>query len=458
VWAWLLDEDNRAAVGFVGAGVAAAVAAGWAVYVHVSSKRKGSDPAPAVTADHGGVAAGGHVSATAETGGTAVIQTGSGTVTVNNFPPSTIEEIKKLGVTEAALSSFFRILERREVPPEDLDSTLREIARRYKELEQRLATFSSEDPEVVALKEAARDALEAGDFGRAEALLQDAKEKDIAAAKAMQKSARKRLLSAAESAAELGALKAAELAYEEAATYYMEAVELVPEGEEVVRAGYLNSAGVSWMESGIRTEGPTVQQHLSEAVTAYRAALTVRTRAELPQQWATTQNNLGAALREQGIRTGGEAGAQLLAQAVEAYRAALAVRTRAELPQNWAMTQNNLGNALANQGIRTGGEAGARLLAQAVEAYRAALAVYTRAELPQDWAMTQNNLGNALRNQGIRTGGAAGAQLLGEAVTAYGGALEIYRAAGASHYVELVESNLAEAEQERERLLAEGRE
>ena len=74
-----------------------------------------SPPSVSVSADRGGIGAGRDVTARAETGGTAVIQTGSGTITVNTFPPSTIEEIKKLGVTEAALSSFFKILERQEV-------------------------------------------------------------------------------------------------------------------------------------------------------------------------------------------------------------------------------------------------------------------------------------------------------------------------------------------------------
>ena len=59
-----------------------------------------------------------------------------------------------------------------------------------------------------------------------------------------------------------------------------------------------------------------------------------------------TQNNLGNALREQGIRTGGKAGAELLSQAVTAYREALTVYTRESLPQHWAATQNNLGIAL----------------------------------------------------------------------------------------------------------------
>ena len=42
---------------------------------------------------------------------------------------------------------------------------------------------------------------------------------------------------------------------------------------------------------------------------------------------------------------GGPEGLRRLSEAVEAYRQALTVRTRDDLPQDWAMTQNNLGNA-----------------------------------------------------------------------------------------------------------------
>jgi tetratricopeptide (TPR) repeat protein len=89
-----------------------------------------------------------------------------------------------------------------------------------------------------------------------------------------------------------------------------------------------------------------------------------------------------------------------LAQAVQAYRAALEVYTKPDLPQNWASTQNNLGVALVNQGERSSGAQATDLLAQAVQAYRAALEVNTKADLPQDWARTQNNLGVALIDQG----------------------------------------------------------
>jgi tetratricopeptide (TPR) repeat protein len=83
------------------------------------------------------------------------------------------------------------------------------------------------------------------------------------------------------------------------------------------------------------------------AVTAYRAALEVRTRAELPQHWATTQNNLGTALQEQGIRTAGEAGARLLAEAVQAFEGALEVYREAGAGYYVQVVERNLQSARA---------------------------------------------------------------------------------------------------------------
>jgi len=59
-----------------------------------------------------------------------------------------------------------------------------------------------------------------------------------------------------------------------------------------------------------------------------------------------TQNGLGLALGNQAARTEGPRGAELLAQAVAAFRSALEVYTREQLPQYWAGTQDNLGAAL----------------------------------------------------------------------------------------------------------------
>ncbi len=204
--------------------------------------------------------------------------------------------------------------------------------------------------------------------------------------------------------------------------------------------------GNALQDRGTRTEGAKGAGLLADAVTAYRAALEVRTRAEHPVGWAMTQNNLGNALADQGTRTDGAQGADLLADAVTAYRAALEIRTRADHPVHWAGTQNNLGTALSDQGIRSKGAVGADLLDSAITAYRAALAVYTRADHPVDWAMTQNNLGAALKNQGTRTEGAKGADLLADAITAYRAALEVR--ARADHPVQwgMAQGNIASAE------------
>ena len=145
---------------------------------------------------------------------------------------------------------------------------------------------------------------------------------------------------------------------------------------------------------------------LEGAVAAYRALLEVYTKADLPQNWARTQNNLAIALQELGKRSGDrEQGCKLLEEAVAAYRAALEVYTKADLPQNWARTQNDLGIALQELGTSSPGEQSRKLLEGAVAAYRAALEVYTKADLPQNWARTQNNLSDALSALGNQLGG-----------------------------------------------------
>jgi DNA-binding transcriptional regulator YbjK len=74
--------------------------------------------------------------------------------------------------------------------------------------------------------------------------------------------------------------------------------------------------------------------------------LEVRTREQLPQQWAATENNLGMVLAVLAERASGERWrAQYSEQSMAAYHAALEVRTREQLPQGWARaTQANLGN------------------------------------------------------------------------------------------------------------------
>jgi LmbE family N-acetylglucosaminyl deacetylase len=63
------------------------------------------------------------------------MQTGQGTVYLTSIHGISAEELtrvaKELGVTQSALATFCEIREQKQVPPEDLDSTLREIAKNY---------------------------------------------------------------------------------------------------------------------------------------------------------------------------------------------------------------------------------------------------------------------------------------------------------------------------------------
>jgi tetratricopeptide (TPR) repeat protein len=228
---------------FISAFIAGLFGIGWQVYTHFSKPETSEAPAQ-VRASQGGIAAGRDVTVTAQPGSTAFIQTGEGKIVITNIqginPAEHQKLAKQLGVTEAALGNFFKILEQKEVPPEDLDSTLRTIAERYKDLQKKLGEVSSDDAAVVELKRQAKEALEAGDFNRAEKLLNEASTKDLEAARAMQERAKQRLLSAAASKAQNGDLKSTQLAYAEAAEYYHQAAELVPAGEEHTLAEYLN--------------------------------------------------------------------------------------------------------------------------------------------------------------------------------------------------------------------------
>jgi exonuclease VII small subunit len=112
---------------------------------------------------------------------------------------------------------------------------------------------------------------------------------------------------------------------------------------------------------------------LAESIALYRKVLEVDTRARVPLEWASTQNNLGLALFRLGEW---ESGTARLEEAVSAYRDALQELTRARVPLQWARIRLNLGNALLRLGER---ESGTARLEEAVSAYREALQESSRA-------------------------------------------------------------------------------
>lgn len=148
--------------------------------------------------------------------------------------------------------------------------------------------------------------------------------------------------------------------------------------------------------------------------------------AAFPREWSETQNKLGSALNLQGGRLGGAEGATALTQAVSAYQGALSVRTLERFPVDWANINGNLGNVHLERARYVPSAEGAALLEEAEAHFRAALTVLTQTSTPLDWARTQNNLGNTLRERGRRTSGPAGLALLSEAEGRYASTLSVY--------------------------------
>ena len=87
----------------------------------------------------------------------------------------------------------------------------------------------------------------------------------------------------------------------------------------------------------------TVRQHDDEALKHYEKALGLTEQLKDPTEWGALHNFIGMCHRNLGIRVEGSVAKNHLRSSVSAYREALKVYTREQLPQDWAKTQNNLG-------------------------------------------------------------------------------------------------------------------
>ncbi|MCP4112831.1 MAG: DUF2225 domain-containing protein [Desulfobacteraceae bacterium] len=279
--------------------------------------------------------------------------------------------VTELGVTKSALVSFFKILEQKQVPPEDLDSTLRKIAERYKELQAKLAVPSILDfPEVTALKEKAKEALEKGDFGQAEKLLNESAEKELACAVRLENKARNCRLSAAESKVQNGDLANTQLEYKKAAGYYKEAADMlegIPD-TELTLAGYLQKQGDTCYYAGL----------YADAEKSFERVLKIREKhlGENHEDVAATLNNLALLYRAQGKYE----------EAEPLYKRALAISEKVLGPEHpdVATTLNNLALLYESQGKYE----------EAEPLYKRALAIFEKALGPNhpNTVTVRNNL------------------------------------------------------------------
>jgi tetratricopeptide (TPR) repeat protein len=175
----------------------------------------------------------------------------------------------KLSLPSPVLRSYLELLEAQQVSTANTDYTLRDMANQYGEIKKQVEKLRTDDPITQSLIEQALGALEQAQWARSESLLNEAATENVRAAElATIKENRERLLSAASAKASNGRLKESELAHWKSADYYRQAVELVPAGEDLIRAGYLVSRGYGLMLCG----------EYSEAEDSLTRALAIRER------------------------------------------------------------------------------------------------------------------------------------------------------------------------------------
>jgi tetratricopeptide (TPR) repeat protein len=324
-----------------------------------------------------------------------------------------------------AIARFFTVLGEGDVPPKHVAERLVEIAGHYQQLRVELEVTNSADPEMRQLKAEAAEALDAGDFARTEALLNEAKARKLSAIERRQAAIERQQaefdalkLSAADDAAQNGDLMVTQLRYAEAARYYAEAVKLTPEryvdplsdrltrwGQASWRAGDYGS-GLDAARRALsieETKQPTDDVRLgsrlnnlalildevgryAEAEPLYKRALAIREKALGPghPELATALNNLAELYRATGR----------LAEAEPLYRRAVAIDEEALPPDHpgLATNPNNLAGLYRDTGR----------YAEAEPLHRRALAIREKALPPDhpDIAQSLNNLAGLYEDTG----------------------------------------------------------
>jgi tetratricopeptide (TPR) repeat protein len=113
----------------------------------------------------------------------------------------------------------------------------------------------------------------------------------------------------------------------------------------LLRSLYL-SLGIAYSDRAAKSITTSRQADLENAISIYQRAIELSPHESFPEDWAMAQYNLAHSYIN---RLRGDAPEERLRQraenlelAIECYQLALEVYTRADFPEDWAMTQNNL--------------------------------------------------------------------------------------------------------------------
>lgn len=321
---------------------------------------------------------------------------------------------------------------------------LEEKLQEYAKFKEEIKNFHSDHPKVNKLREAAKRALDDGQFKNAEIFFQQALDIDLTAihnqdaiSLEFEENKRTRQVSAAQSCAgiaEAAKLQTTPTSYKKAAQHYEQASVLVQaisledsyryrisQGLALYSCGFefgdnkalkaaintyknilkeididayrdmsshiINLLGNALLKLGQRCCGTEL---LQEAADNFDQARKMRPKESMPKEWASTTNNLGIALLNIGLRS---PNMSLLYYAVKIFKEALCIRTKDAFPKDWAATSNNLGCALLEIGDK---EIPTINLEKSIAILNEVLTVRTENDMPFAWAETQGNLGNAL--------------------------------------------------------------
>lgn len=328
-----------------------------------------------------------------------------------------------LGVTRAAVESMFSILKEQNVPIEQLESKLKEIARRHIELTNKLSSQSGMDnqPEIARRRSQAAQAIGEGNYDRAAAWLQEAFAIDQEAINEQTKLIRESKIdldhhrsSAAATLSQKAELERTRLNYIKSADHFAEAAKLVPSEQKKQHLDYLSKQASALQAYGDEFGDNDI---LKRAIEIYERISSEYYDNSFLFEWSGNQNNLGLALQILGSREGGT---DHLEKAVSAFENALNELTRQKNPIEWGCIQSNLGRTLQILGER---ESGPEKLELAIVAFNNALQELTQQSDPHQWARTQVALGNALQTLGRREEGSV---RLEQSVQAYGVALRAW--------------------------------
>jgi hypothetical protein len=200
---------------------------------------------------------------------------------------------RQLGASEAQLRAFFQIIGEAQVPAEQQPERLADIAEQYRQLRAQVAALPGDAPEVARLKDAAQEELDAGRLQQADDLLVQVEAAQDAVLDRRQREIERQQTDRAATAAQRAGIALIRMRYREAALHFADAARRAPSKDEDQALAYLYREAEALYHQGDEFGD---NDALVGAIGRFSELLGRQTRARVPLQWATTQNNLGLAL------------------------------------------------------------------------------------------------------------------------------------------------------------------